>query len=149
MAWGGMLSPIRKHMAIFAGGREQQQQHYGIQERASRSNVHAYDKMFDVQERIRCHPRNRRNLGERLSVRAAVGRSLHPHGSTGISSELRQVICRAQATTTALTRCGGSIPTRMRKLQKALRDPSVKLEVGPTEDHYWDEYGKTHPFSQQ
>jgi len=35
------------------------------------------------------------------------------------------------------------------KLQKALRDSSVKLEAGPTEDHYWDEYAKTHPFAEQ
>ena len=39
-------------------------------------------------------------------------------------------------------------PAKDAQLQKALRDSSVKLEVGPTEDHYWDDYGKTHPFSQ-
>ena len=35
------------------------------------------------------------------------------------------------------------------KLKAALRDSSVKLEVGPTEDHYWDEYAKTHPATKQ
>jgi microcin C transport system substrate-binding protein len=40
-------------------------------------------------------------------------------------------------------------PAKDASLQRALRDASVKLEVGPVEDHYWDEYGKTHPFSQQ
>jgi microcin C transport system substrate-binding protein len=39
-------------------------------------------------------------------------------------------------------------PDKDAALQKALRDPAVKLDVGPTEDHYWDEYGKTHPFTQ-
>ncbi len=39
-------------------------------------------------------------------------------------------------------------PDKDAALQKALRDPSVKLDVGPSEDHYWDEYGKTHPFTQ-
>ena len=34
------------------------------------------------------------------------------------------------------------------ELQKALRDSSVKLEVGPDEDHYWEDYAKTHPFTQ-
>lgn len=28
------------------------------------------------------------------------------------------------------------------RLEQALRDPSMKLEVGPEEDHYWIEYGK-------
>ena len=39
-------------------------------------------------------------------------------------------------------------PAKDAALQKAMRDSSVKLEVGPTEDHYWEEYGKTHPFTQ-
>src|SRR5262249_12690489 len=26
------------------------------------------------------------------------------------------------------------------KLSKAMRDPSIKLEVGPVEDHYWEQY---------
>ena len=34
-------------------------------------------------------------------------------------------------------------------LKKALANSSVKLEVGQAEDHYWEEYGKTHPFAQQ
>ena len=33
-------------------------------------------------------------------------------------------------------------PDKDAKLQQALRDLSIKLEVGPTEDHYWDEYAK-------
>jgi microcin C transport system substrate-binding protein len=39
-------------------------------------------------------------------------------------------------------------PAKDAQLQKALRDSSVKLEVGPTENHYWDEYGKAHPAAQ-
>jgi microcin C transport system substrate-binding protein len=40
-------------------------------------------------------------------------------------------------------------PAKDAALQKAMRDSSVKLEVGPNEDHYWEDYGKTHPFAQQ
>jgi microcin C transport system substrate-binding protein len=40
-------------------------------------------------------------------------------------------------------------PARDAAVQKAMRDTSAKLEVGPTEDHYWDDYAKTHPFAQQ
>lgn len=34
------------------------------------------------------------------------------------------------------------------ELQKALRDPSVKLEVGPTDNRFWLDYGKTEQVSQ-
>ena len=34
-------------------------------------------------------------------------------------------------------------PAKDTRLQKALRDSSVKLEVGPTENRYWLDYGKT------
>jgi len=34
------------------------------------------------------------------------------------------------------------------QVQKAMRDSSVKLAVGPSDDHYWDEYAKTHPLAQ-
>jgi len=40
-------------------------------------------------------------------------------------------------------------PAKDAALQKAMRNSSAKLEVGSDEDHYWDEYGKTHPFAQQ
>jgi hypothetical protein len=33
-------------------------------------------------------------------------------------------------------------PEKNAQLQKALRDSSVKLEVGPTEDRYWLNYDK-------
>ena len=39
-------------------------------------------------------------------------------------------------------------PAKDAALRRAIRDASVKLEVGSTEDHYWDEYAKTHPFTQ-
>jgi hypothetical protein len=39
-------------------------------------------------------------------------------------------------------------PAKDAQLQKALRDTSVKLAVGPSDDHYWDEYEKTHPLAQ-
>lgn len=34
-------------------------------------------------------------------------------------------------------------PDKNAKLEKALRDPSIKLEIPPVEDHYWQEYAKT------
>jgi microcin C transport system substrate-binding protein len=40
-------------------------------------------------------------------------------------------------------------PGKDAQLQKALRDSSVKLEVGQTEDRYWLEYGKTQVSSQR
>lgn len=40
-------------------------------------------------------------------------------------------------------------PAKDAALQKAMRDTSAKLQAGPDEDHYWDDYGKTHPFAQQ
>jgi microcin C transport system substrate-binding protein len=39
-------------------------------------------------------------------------------------------------------------PDKDAKLQKALRDSSVKLEAGPSDDHYWDDYAKGHPAKQ-
>ncbi|MGA7792271.1 MAG: extracellular solute-binding protein [Candidatus Acidiferrales bacterium] len=36
-------------------------------------------------------------------------------------------------------------PDKDAKLKRALGDSSVKLEVGQTDDHYWDEYAKAHP----
>ena len=39
-------------------------------------------------------------------------------------------------------------PEREAPLQQAVRDPSRKLEVGPTEDRYWLEYGEKEKLSQ-
>ena len=39
-------------------------------------------------------------------------------------------------------------PDKAQKLEQALRDPSMKLEIPPVEDHYWQEYGKAHPMTQ-
>jgi len=33
-------------------------------------------------------------------------------------------------------------PQKAQKLEQAMRDPSIKLEIQPVEDHYWEEYGK-------
>jgi microcin C transport system substrate-binding protein len=38
-------------------------------------------------------------------------------------------------------------PDKDAKLKRALGDSSVKLEVGQTDDHYWDEYAKAHPLA--
>jgi len=35
-------------------------------------------------------------------------------------------------------------PDKAQKLDQALRDSSIKLEIPPVEDHYWIEYSKTH-----
>jgi microcin C transport system substrate-binding protein len=40
-------------------------------------------------------------------------------------------------------------PDKDAKLKEALRNSSVKLEVGQTDDHYWDDYAKTHQPAQQ
>ncbi len=40
-------------------------------------------------------------------------------------------------------------PDKDAKLKRALGDSSVKLEVGQTDDHYWDEYAKAHPPAKQ
>jgi microcin C transport system substrate-binding protein len=40
-------------------------------------------------------------------------------------------------------------PDKDAKMQEALGNSSVKLEVGPSEDHYWDNYGKTQQSSQK
>jgi microcin C transport system substrate-binding protein len=40
-------------------------------------------------------------------------------------------------------------PDREAKLKDALGHSSVKLEVGTTDNHYWDEYAKTHQPTQQ
>lgn len=39
-------------------------------------------------------------------------------------------------------------PAKNAQLQEALRNPSKKLEVGPTDDRYWLSYGKTEQTSQ-
>jgi microcin C transport system substrate-binding protein len=39
-------------------------------------------------------------------------------------------------------------PNKDAKLQNALRNSSVKLDVGTTDDHYWDDYAKDHPAKQ-
>jgi hypothetical protein len=33
-------------------------------------------------------------------------------------------------------------PRKSQALNRAAADPSIKLDIGPTEDHYWQEYGK-------
>ena len=38
---------------------------------------------------------------------------------------------------------------KCRSYRERLRDSSVKLEVGPTDDRYWLDYGKTAQVSQQ
>jgi microcin C transport system substrate-binding protein len=40
-------------------------------------------------------------------------------------------------------------PNKNAALQNALRNPSVKLEAGPTDDRYWLDYGKTQQTSQK
>jgi hypothetical protein len=40
-------------------------------------------------------------------------------------------------------------PDKDAKMQEALHNQSIKLEVGPDEDHYWDNYGKTQQTSQK
>lgn len=39
-------------------------------------------------------------------------------------------------------------PAKDGQVRKAMRDTSVKLAVGTSDDHYWDEYAKTHPLAQ-
>jgi microcin C transport system substrate-binding protein len=34
-------------------------------------------------------------------------------------------------------------PAKSQKLEKAMRDPSVKMEFGPVEDRYWQDYAKS------
>ena len=36
-------------------------------------------------------------------------------------------------------------PEKSQKLADAMRNPSVKLEIPPVDDHYWQEYAKAHP----
>jgi hypothetical protein len=31
-------------------------------------------------------------------------------------------------------------PEKSRKLDEAMRDPTIKLDVPPVEDHYWQEH---------
>jgi microcin C transport system substrate-binding protein len=33
-------------------------------------------------------------------------------------------------------------PDKNAKLEKAMGDPSIKMDIPPVEDHYWQEYGK-------
>jgi microcin C transport system substrate-binding protein len=33
-------------------------------------------------------------------------------------------------------------PVKQQKLEQAMRDPAMKLEIPPVEDRYWQEYGK-------
>jgi microcin C transport system substrate-binding protein len=39
-------------------------------------------------------------------------------------------------------------PQKAKKLEQAMRDPSIKLEVQPVEDHYWEMYGKAEQLKQ-
>jgi hypothetical protein len=39
-------------------------------------------------------------------------------------------------------------PDKDAKLKQALGNPSIKLDVGQTDDHYWTDFAKTHPFAQ-
>jgi microcin C transport system substrate-binding protein len=39
-------------------------------------------------------------------------------------------------------------PEKAQKLDQAMRNSSAKLEIPPLEDHYWQEYAKTHPLVQ-
>lgn len=39
-------------------------------------------------------------------------------------------------------------PAKYAALKDAKSDPSKKMDVGDSDDHYWDEYSKTHPMAQ-
>jgi len=39
-------------------------------------------------------------------------------------------------------------PAKYAALKAAKADSSKKMDVGDSDDHYWDEYSKTHPIAQ-
>jgi microcin C transport system substrate-binding protein len=39
-------------------------------------------------------------------------------------------------------------PEKSQQLERAMRDPSVELEISPVEDHYWQEYANSHPMTE-
>jgi microcin C transport system substrate-binding protein len=107
----------------------------------------AYDKMFDVKERVRV-----------LQEIDGIVANDYQYALQWYSPSIRIAYWNKFGTPPGIlyrTSDYYSIlqtlwidPAKDAALQRALRDSSVKLEVGPTEDHYWDEYGKTHPFTQ-
>jgi len=108
----------------------------------------AYDKMFDVQERIR-------------AIREIDGIVANSHNYVLHWSApfIRIAFWNKFGTPPGyLSRTGDEYmshlmwwvdPEKDASLQRALRDSSVKLEVGPTEDHYWDEYKEKEQSSQR
>ena len=106
----------------------------------------AYDKMFDVEERVRA-------LREIDGILA----NAYPYALQWNAPYARLVYWNKFGTPPGyLSRTGDYFgsgtgpglpqmwwidPAKDAKLQQALRDPSLKLEVGPTEDRYWIEFG--------
>ncbi|MCZ6751735.1 MAG: extracellular solute-binding protein [Acidobacteria bacterium] len=106
----------------------------------------AYDKMFDVEERVRA-------LREIDGILA----NAYPYALQWSAPFSRLVYWNKFGTPPGyLSRTGDYFgsgtgpglpqmwwidPAKDAKLQQALRDPSLKLEVGPTEDRYWIEFG--------
>ncbi|MCH8266440.1 MAG: ABC transporter substrate-binding protein [Acidobacteria bacterium] len=106
----------------------------------------AYDKMFDVEERVRA-------LREIDGILA----NAYPYALQWNAPYSRLVYWNKFGTPPGyLSRTGDYFgsgtgpglpqmwwidPAKDAKLQQALRDPSLKLEVGPTEDRYWIEFG--------
>jgi microcin C transport system substrate-binding protein len=108
----------------------------------------AYDKMFDVQQRIR-------------AIREIDGIVANDYQSVLLwyAPYIRLAYWNKFGTPPGyLSRTGDQYmayqlwwddPDKDAKMQEALRNPSIKLEVGPSEDHYWDDYGKTQQASQK
>jgi microcin C transport system substrate-binding protein len=144
LAWGGLLFP-----------NPETEWHSSLADVPNNNNVTGfknarvdelcarYDKSFDTQERIRI-----------IREMDGIVANSYNYALHWTAPFTRITFWNKFGTPPGyLTRTGDSYtahvlwwvdPNKDNKLKEALRNSSVKLEVGTTDDHYWDEYAKTH-----
>jgi len=148
MIWGGLLFPNPETSYLSSLADQNDNNNItGFKNARVDQLCAAYDKMFDVKERIRAIQEIDglvANDYQYVLLWYAPYIRLAYWNKFGIPSGY-------------LSRIGDQYmayqlwwvdPDKDAKMQEALRNTSVKLEVGPIEDHYWDEYAKTHPSPQ-
>ena len=142
LRWGGLTFPNPETMWHSSlADQENNNNITGFKNARVDELCEAYDKMFGVQERIRAI----------REIDGILANSYHYvlHWTAPFS---RIAYWNKFGTPPGhLSRTGDFYsahqmwwidPDKEAALQRALRDSSAKLQIGPTEDHYWDEYEK-------
>jgi len=145
LAWGGLLFPNPEtswHSTL--ADQQNNNNITGFKNARVDELCAAYDKLFDVQERIRAIQEIDgivANQFHHILLWSAPSISIAYWDKFGMPPG---ILSRAGDEYTAHTLWWAD-PDKDAKLQQALRDPSIKLPVGQMENRYWIEYAKSDP----